>query len=189
MIEKKPRKIREKLRSKRHIGQLAKADTIRFTDGIKRYILTGIDLETKFAFAYDINEFNRRIMEWLLWYNTRRPHWSIGLISPLRYICNKLTAEQSQMCWTSTLYRPVLRRRVKYLQVDSQNMEDISKQFGKTVREIRLKQGFLQGDVAKRLNLHLSYISGIERGVRNPSLKVMQKIAKDLGAKVGDLIQ
>lgn len=68
-------------------------------------------------------------------------------------------------------------------------MEDISKQFGKTVRKIRLKKGLSQGDVARRLNLHRSYLSGIERGIRNPSLKVMQKIAKDLGVKVGDLIQ
>ena len=52
--------------------------------------------------AYDLEEFNRQLMDWLLWYNTRRPHWSIGLISPLRYICNKLTSKQSQMLWTST---------------------------------------------------------------------------------------
>ena len=52
--------------------------------------------------AYDLEEFNRQLMDWLLWYNTRRPHWSIGLISPLRYICNKLTPQESHMCWTST---------------------------------------------------------------------------------------
>lgn len=60
-------------------------------------------------------------------------------------------------------------------------MEDISTRFGKAVRKIRLKQELSQGDVARRLNLHRSYISGIERGVRNPSLKVIQKIAKALG--------
>lgn len=52
--------------------------------------------------AYDLPAFNRALMDWLLWYNTRRPHWSIGLIPPLRYIVNKLPAEKSQMCWTST---------------------------------------------------------------------------------------
>jgi len=52
--------------------------------------------------AYDLEEFNKKLMDWMLWYNTRRPHWSIGLISPLRYICNKLTTQESQMCWTST---------------------------------------------------------------------------------------
>ena len=44
---------RKKLRSKGHEGGLVKADTIvRFTDGIKRYIVTAIDKESKFAFAY-----------------------------------------------------------------------------------------------------------------------------------------
>jgi transposase InsO family protein len=52
--------------------------------------------------AYDLETFNRALMTWLLWYNTRRPHWSIGLISPLRYIVNKLTPEESHMCWTRT---------------------------------------------------------------------------------------
>jgi putative transposase len=54
--------------------------------------------------AYDIDVFNLKLMDWLLWYNTRRPHWSLGLKSPLRYICDQLTAEESQMCWTSTDY-------------------------------------------------------------------------------------
>lgn len=54
--------------------------------------------------AYDLEAFNHAMMDWLLWYNTRRPHWSLGLISPLRYICNKLTPQESHMCWTSTLY-------------------------------------------------------------------------------------
>ena len=53
--------------------------------------------------AYDLDAFNRELMDWLLWYNTRRPHWSIGLISPLRYIVNKLPAPESHMCWTSTV--------------------------------------------------------------------------------------
>lgn len=52
--------------------------------------------------AYNLAEFNRRLMDWLIWYNTRRPHWSLGLISPLRYIVNQLPVEKSQMCWTST---------------------------------------------------------------------------------------
>ena len=54
--------------------------------------------------AYDIDAFNDALMNWLLWYNTRRPHWSLGLISPLRYICNQLSVEESQMCWTSTFH-------------------------------------------------------------------------------------
>lgn len=189
LIEKKHTPYKPKLRSKGHEGALMKADTIvRFTNGVKRYILTGIDLETEFAFAYgyvshsskaaadfmrtfkevapvslthvqtdngsefqdhfevlcekenithffaypkspkmnaeverfnrtlseafisknrhllayNLPAFNRALMDWLLWYNTRRPHWSIGLLSPLRYIVNQLPAAESHMCWTST---------------------------------------------------------------------------------------
>ncbi len=67
-------------------------------------------------------------------------------------------------------------------------MEDISKKFGKKVKEIRLKKGLSQGDISRRLSLHRSYISGIERGVRNPSLKVIQKIAKALEIDINKLI-
>lgn len=68
-------------------------------------------------------------------------------------------------------------------------MDNLSKQFGKKVREVRTGKGLSQGDVSKRLNVHRSYISGIERGVRNPSLKVIQRIAKALRVKVSDLIK
>ena len=54
--------------------------------------------------AYDIDAFNEKLMDWLLWYNTRRPHWSLGLKSPLRYYCDRLTTDESRMCWTSTLF-------------------------------------------------------------------------------------
>ena len=56
----------------------------------------------KHLLAYDIDEFNRKMMEWLLWYNTRRPHWSLGLVSPLRYIVSTLSTWDCQMLWTDT---------------------------------------------------------------------------------------
>ncbi|MDP2642443.1 MAG: helix-turn-helix transcriptional regulator [Candidatus Peregrinibacteria bacterium] len=43
-------------------------------------------------------------------------------------------------------------------------------QFGKKLREIRLKKNLSQGDIASILGVHRSYISGLERGRRNPSL-------------------
>lgn len=60
--------------------------------------------KNRYLLAYDLEMFNHKLIDWLLWYNTRRPHWSIGLISPLRYICNKLTPEKSHMLWTSTTH-------------------------------------------------------------------------------------
>lgn len=54
--------------------------------------------------AHNLAEFNRKLIEWLLWYNARRPHWSLGLIPPLRYIVSKLQEPESQKCWTSTVH-------------------------------------------------------------------------------------
>src|SRR3989344_5164382 len=51
--------------------------------------------------AHDIEAFNQKLIDWLLWYNSRRPHWSLGLVSTLRYICMQLPAK-SHMLWTST---------------------------------------------------------------------------------------
>jgi len=68
-------------------------------------------------------------------------------------------------------------------------MLEISKKFGKTVRRIRLRKELSQGDLAKRLNVHRSYVSGIERGIRNPSLKVIERFAKALEVEVKNLIK
>lgn len=67
-------------------------------------------------------------------------------------------------------------------------MKDAITQFGKKLREIRLKKELSQGDVSRILQVHRSYISGLERGMRNPSLLTVQKIAKALGVNAKDLI-
>ena len=61
-------------------------------------------------------------------------------------------------------------------------------QFGKKLRETRLKKNKSQGDIAKILGVHRSYISGLERGKRNPSLLTVNKLAKALGVNAKGLI-
>ena len=68
-------------------------------------------------------------------------------------------------------------------------MQKTVKQFGKRVKEIRLSKNMSQGDVAKILKVHPTYISGIERGLRNPSLITMEKVAKALGIKTEELLK
>ena len=64
---------------------------------------------------------------------------------------------------------------------------DITIKFGKKFKQIRLKRRLSQGKLAKILNLHPTYISGIERGVRNLSLKNIEKFAKALDVKLKDI--
>ena len=68
-------------------------------------------------------------------------------------------------------------------------MTDISLKFGKRVKEIRLKKDMSQADLAKVLGVHPTYISGIERGVRNMALKNIERLAKSLDVPIGELIK
>jgi len=66
---------------------------------------------------------------------------------------------------------------------------DIVKKFGKKVKEVRLSKNLSQGKLAKRLGVGPSYISQIERGVGNMSLRRIEKLAKGLGVSINELIQ
>jgi len=57
--------------------------------------------------------------------------------------------------------------------------QELSK-FGKRLRELREKRAISQGQLSKITGLHRTYISGIERGIRNPALKNIQKLAHAL---------
>jgi hypothetical protein len=52
----------------------------------------------------DVLLFNNKLIDWLIWYNTVRPHESLGMVSPLRYIVSTLPIEECQMWWTRTRY-------------------------------------------------------------------------------------
>jgi transposase InsO family protein len=190
-IIKKRKKLRRKDYNPEKSGDLIQVDTVvKFIDGIRRYIMTAIDIESDFAFAYgyknlssfvgcdflkklqdvapfkithiqtdnglefekyfreylegekiihfhnyprcpkmnamierfnrtiqeqyvnwnlmslkdDLPTFNKNLMEWLLWYDTKRPHESLGLVSPLKYIVSTLPTDECHMWWTRTLY-------------------------------------------------------------------------------------
>jgi len=45
-------------------------------------------------------EFNIQMIDWLIWYNTKRPHWSLRLQSPFQFLLNN--GHLSKMSWTDT---------------------------------------------------------------------------------------
>lgn len=57
------------------------------------------------------------------------------------------------------------------------------------VHRYRLALGVSQEDFADRAGLDRTYVSGIERGVRNPTLFVLWRLAKALEVKPGQLIE
>jgi len=54
-------------------------------------------------FLDETDVFNRKLMNYLIWYNTEKPHRGIGKVPPLRYyLDNFVTAQKSNMLWTLT---------------------------------------------------------------------------------------
>ncbi len=58
--------------------------------------------------------------------------------------------------------------------------------FGNSIRKLRAKKKLSQRALAERSGLDTSYLSGIERGVRNPSLKSLETLAKGLGCSISE---
>ena len=195
LVERTAKRTKKIRRPKKYTRPCLEVDTVvRFIDGIKRYTLTAVDVQRKFAFAFtytshsstaaadfldkvktvapfgitaiqtdngsefaahfheaclnlqithfhtyprtprmnacverfnrtlseefliwnralmrdDLAGFNHKLVDYLIWYNTRRPHHSLGLLSPMGYIVSTLPARESHMLWTSTATRQIL---------------------------------------------------------------------------------
>jgi transcriptional regulator with XRE-family HTH domain len=67
--------------------------------------------------------------------------------------------------------------------------DSISKNFGTVVRDRRITAGLSQETLAEGAGLHPTYISMVERGVRNPTLDVAARIAKALQVSLPRLIE
>lgn len=59
-------------------------------------------------------------------------------------------------------------------------MQDWRMVLGRNVRRLRRQRGMTQEELAFEAEIDLTYMGGIERGRRNPSLLVMARIAKAL---------
>ena len=65
---------------------------------------------------------------------------------------------------------------------------DVRRRLGLNLKKLREEQGFSQESFADHCGLHRTYISGIERGVRNPTVLILDKIAKALKVPAGSLL-
>ncbi|MCR4880221.1 MAG: helix-turn-helix domain-containing protein [Bacilli bacterium] len=54
---------------------------------------------------------------------------------------------------------------------------DIKTQFGMRVRYLRTLKGYSQEELALESGINKNYISDLERGKRNPTLVIMEKLA------------
>jgi transcriptional regulator with XRE-family HTH domain len=65
---------------------------------------------------------------------------------------------------------------------------DIKEKFGIRLKTLRKAKGLSQEELAERSGLNRPYISAIEKGKRNFSLEVMEKLAGAMGVEIRELI-
>lgn len=61
-----------------------------------------------------------------------------------------------------------------------------SQKLGKRIREIRKSAGLTQEKLSIATGISQTYISGVENGTRNPSIKTLDKFSKALGVSIAD---
>lgn len=67
-------------------------------------------------------------------------------------------------------------------------MQDWRKILGRNIRLLRTQKNMTQEELAFEAEIDLTYMGGIERGRRNPSLLVMARIAKALSVPLLKLL-
>ena len=60
--------------------------------------------------------------------------------------------------------------------------------FGATLRELRSERGLSQEELARRSDLHRTFVSQIERGLKSPSLGSLSKLAHALDISLVELV-
>jgi transcriptional regulator with XRE-family HTH domain len=61
--------------------------------------------------------------------------------------------------------------------------------FGRNLRKLREARGFTQEDLAEQADMDRTYISDIERGVRNPGIKNVARLAKAMDTTSAHLMK
>jgi len=61
---------------------------------------------------------------------------------------------------------------------------NIQQKFGIKLKELRLKNGLSQEKLANLAEIDRTYLPGIEKGERNVSLSIIEKLAIALGIKI-----
>ena len=67
-------------------------------------------------------------------------------------------------------------------------MDDLRAAFGQRVKDLRERLVWSQEKLAERAGLDTTYISGIERGQRNPGLNSLNRLARALGVTLPALV-
>ncbi|MDP1027098.1 helix-turn-helix transcriptional regulator [Sphingomonas sp. KR1UV-12] len=65
---------------------------------------------------------------------------------------------------------------------------DVRQRLSANLRRLRSEHGWSQEDYADRAGIHRTYVSDLERGARNPTIMMVEKLAVPFALTASDLI-
>ena len=66
---------------------------------------------------------------------------------------------------------------------------DAKRLVGGNLKRLREAKGWSQEELADHAGVHRTYVSGVERGIRNPTVTVLLKLAQGLEAPLWELVR
>ncbi|MEJ0061541.1 MAG: helix-turn-helix transcriptional regulator [Terricaulis sp.] len=66
---------------------------------------------------------------------------------------------------------------------------DVRRRLARNLIRLRHEKGWSQEELAEQSGLHRTYVSGVERAVRNPTIEVVEKLARSLKATASALLE
>jgi transcriptional regulator with XRE-family HTH domain len=76
-----------------------------------------------------------------------------------------------------------------YVRMQEQPTVETNQGLGRAVRDLRFAMGLSQEELAARCGLHRTYVGGIERGRRNPTCAILERLARGLGVRPWELLR
>jgi transcriptional regulator with XRE-family HTH domain len=65
---------------------------------------------------------------------------------------------------------------------------DIRQRLAANLKRLRLERGLSQEKFAFEVDIHRTYISDLERGARNPTIALVEKLSSFFGVSAGELL-
>ena len=66
---------------------------------------------------------------------------------------------------------------------------NVNKQLGMRIKYLRSLKKWSQEDLALEANINKNYLSDLERGERNPTVKILEKLSKSFGITLEELFK
>lgn len=65
---------------------------------------------------------------------------------------------------------------------------DVHQRLAQNLRRLRQAKGWSQEELAHQADIHRTYVSDLERCARNPSIVIIERLAKAFNVKMGELL-